>query len=209
MAISTYTELKNAVINWSHRSDLDLLVPDFIRLAEEEMYNNPVQQLRIYESDTTSTLTASTSSRFLSLPTDYAEMRNIRFDIDYDSEFLQYRTPEQLNRFDDTDKPQFYTIIGNQIEFDRVPDSAYSVIIQYSPKVTALTSSAPTNTLLTNHSNIYLFGALAQAFIYADDMEKQAKYEAKFIQAIIGANKAAKRAKLGAAPSMKVEGSTP
>ena len=45
MAISNYTELKQAIIDWSHREDLDLMIDDFIALAEAEMLYNPTSPL--------------------------------------------------------------------------------------------------------------------------------------------------------------------
>lgn len=36
MSIETYGELKTAVADWSHRSDLTARIPDFIRLAEND-----------------------------------------------------------------------------------------------------------------------------------------------------------------------------
>lgn len=37
MAISTYAELKSAVADWLHRSDLDGVIPDFVALAEDRL----------------------------------------------------------------------------------------------------------------------------------------------------------------------------
>lgn len=215
MPFSNFTELTESIISWSHRNDLNLLVPDFIALAECEMYNpSPIEgvvakPLELKQLENTSTTQTTTTSRFIALPTDYASMRSSRLDILNSSDFLEYRTPDQLRRFDTTSRPCFFTIIGTQIEFDRVPDEILDVEIQYFAKDAALTAAAPTNFVLTNHPTIYLYGALAQLFTHSGDDEGKAKYERKFIGAVQGANQSDRRGRFGPSPVMKVEGSTP
>lgn len=212
MALTTFSELKQAIIDYVHRSDLDLKIQDFITLAEHEMYNpgdDSVEPLRLKEFDKTSTASVTTTSRFLALPDDYSSLRSTRLDITDLSDFMEYRAPQQMRRFDTTARPCFFTIIGTQIEFDRVPDDTYTIEIQYYAELAALTAAAPTNELLTEHPNIYLFGGVHQAFVFAKDQESAGTYEAKFLKAIKGANKADRKGRFGPAPVMKVEGSTP
>lgn len=216
MPFSTYKELKESIINWSHRKDIDLLVPDFIALAEIDFYNPPKQQgqtiqpLKIKQLETTSTLTVSTSTPFLNLPTNYGSLRDSRIDIVDEADSLEYRTPEQLRRFDnDTGRPCFFTIIGNQIEFDRTPDEAFDIEIVYYGKATALSDSNTSNEVLVNYPNLYLYGALRHLYIYASDPENQAIKEKEFITALKGANKAIKEGAFGPSPVMKVRSSTP
>lgn len=209
MAFTNFTELKQAVIDYTHRRDLDLRIQDFITLAEHEMYNNPDMPLRIKQGEKTSTASTTTTSRFLATPDDYASMRSTRLDIVNESDFLEYRAPEQLTRFDEKGRPCFFTIIGTQIEFDRVPNEVFTIEIQYYSTTSALTELAPTNDLLTNHPNVYLYGAIYQAFIFAKDSQSAGIYKALFVEAIQGANKADKKGRYGPAPVMKVHGSTP
>ena len=111
-------------------------------------------------------------------------------------------------RVDTSGLPRFFTIT-DQIEFDRVPDALYTVEFQYIALPTPLSTSNQTNTVLTNNPNIYLFGALKEAFAWAGDTENQVKYEAKFANAIKGANKKDRDGRYGPAPAMRIEGSTP
>ena len=209
MPFANFTELRDSIINWSHRKDLDTLVPDFIALAEIEMFSNPDHPLQLKQLGKTATASTTTTSRFLALPDDFASMRSSRLDIVNESNFLEFRSPEQLRRFDTTGRPCFFTVIGTQIEFDRVPDEIFTIEIQYYAKDSKLTALAPTNFVLTNHPTIYLYGALHQLFLHAVDDESAAKYQNKFISAIRGANKSDKLGRFGPAPVMRVEGSTP
>lgn len=209
MALSTHDELVESIINWSHRRDLDALVPDFILLTEDEIYNNQRETLKLKQLEKTSTASLTTTSRFLALPDGFSAMRSSRLDIVNEVGFIQYRTPDQLKRFDKEGQPWFYTIIGTQFEFDRVPDETYTIEIQYYGKDLALTVSNQTNEVLTNHPTIYLYGALHQLFLHAVDIEEATKYANKFIDVIVGANKTDKENRYGPAPVMRVEGSTP
>ena len=55
MSISTYNELKLTIIKWSNRSDIDLLVDDFIRLCEVDMFKTTKihETLELREMETT------------------------------------------------------------------------------------------------------------------------------------------------------------
>jgi hypothetical protein len=182
MPFSNYTELKQSIIDWSHRSDIDLIVPDFIQLAEDEMYNPPNKQepLKLKQLEKTSTATTNTTDRFIATPDDFASLRNTRIDVVNESDFFEYRSPEQLRRYDDTGRPCFFTLIGTQIEFDRVPDEELTIEIQYFSKDDALTEASPTNIVLTNHPTIYLYGALHQAFVYAVEINKPLSIKPSF-----------------------------
>lgn len=209
MPFSTFEELSDEIIRYTHRGDLDLRIPDFIILAEKEMFNNPVEQLAIKYLEKTSTAPTTTTSRFIALPDDYESLRSSRLAIDNESDFLEFRAPEQMRRYDITGRPCFFTIIGTQIEFDRTPDKVITIEIQYNAETIGLTKAAPTNALLTNHPDIYLYGSLYKAFTFAQDQESAATYQNLFYSAIKGANKSDKKGRFAVAPVMRVDGPTP
>lgn len=207
MALSNYDDLVKSIVNWSHRKDIDTLIPDFIQLAETEMYNNEGWQLETRDMELVST--ASVSGLYLELPPGFEKARSIQLETGNGLCDVKFQAPEQLLRQVSTGQPRFFSVIGNEIEFDRVPDSDYTIQIQYYKKPDPLTVTNQTNSVMTNHPNIYLFGALHQVFVYLEDPEQMTKYFAKMQSVIRGANKAAKKARYGAAPYMRVEGVTP
>jgi hypothetical protein len=206
MAISNYTELKEQVITWSHRDDIDQLVDNFIDLVEVEMFNNPNEVLRVRGQETRST--ATTSGKYLALPDDYQSIRNLRFDVTGEVYELDYQTPDLLNRYPSTGRPQSFTVTS-QIEFNRVPDQNYTIEMQYYALPTGISSASPTNEILTKFPTIYLFGCLWAVFNYATDQAESQKYYTQFINAIKGANKKDKQGRYGPAPSVTIAGSTP
>ena len=129
-------------------------------------------------------------------------MRRLRLDLDEGFSPLDYREPDQLGSIDGPGKPRFFTLTS-QIEFNTVPDEAYTVEMQYIADFTPLSSSNQTNHVLTNSPNIYLFGALTALFAYTKDEQEKAKYEDLFISAIRGANKKNRLGQYSPGPVMK------
>jgi len=202
MALDTYANLKLEIIDWSHRGDVDLKIDTFIDLAETAMFQNPIKVLKIRTGETRSTASLDTATRYLALPDDYREMRRMRLDLDTGFAPLTYREPDQLHSSDGPGKPRFFTVTS-QIEFDTVPDEAYTVEMQYLADFTPLSSSNTTNHVLTNSPNIYLFGALTALFAWAEDDQEAAKYEALFISAVRGANKKNRLGQYSPGPVMR------
>ena len=209
MSLDTYANLKLELINWSHRTDLDLKIDSFIDLAESEMLANTSFPLQLRGEETLVAFSTSISDRFVALPTGYQSMRKVRIQISNGpSVEMIYRSPSQLTVEFDAGFPRFYTVT-DQIEFDRVSDQVYSGEFQYYKDFTALSSSNTTNTVLTNHPTIYLFGSLWALYLYTnEDLEAEAMY-LRFINAIRGANKKSKLGRYGPAPVMRIEGYVP
>lgn len=203
MAITNYDELVKQVIDWSHREDLGIKIPDFITLAENAMYSNDVENLTVRSMEIVST--ALTAGQYLALPDNFESARSVRFVTSFVHE-LRYQAPEQMRKEPSTGMPNFYTIVGNEIQFDRTPDSEYTIELQYFRKADPLNDDNQTNEVLSNHPSIYLYGALAQVFTYALDDQQFAKYNQLFISAIKGANKADKKGRYGPAPSASLDG---
>jgi hypothetical protein len=79
---------------------------------------------------------------------------------------LNYVTPQLLPRINAgsiTGIPEAYTMRAGYILMGPVPSSSYTMEIDYYAKVVALSDAAPTNTMLTNNPDIYLYGALLEA----------------------------------------------
>lgn len=212
MALSTYDELVKSIINWSHRDDLDEIIPDFIALAENEFFANDVEilELRTIEKTSIAILEGpeGVQSRFIELPPRYLQQRDFRITIQDSFLGLNYQIPEALIVRTGTGTPCNFTVT-NEIEFDIIPDQEYTITMKYWAKPEPLTEANQTNQILTNDPNIYLFGALHQLFLFTEDDDITLKWFNKFISAIGGSNSRAKAGRYGASPQMKVKGSTP
>lgn len=202
MALANYTDLKNSIEDWSKRHDVNTLLDDFIDIAEAEMW----KMLRIRDMEARAT--ASATTRFLALPTDFIEMRRLKLTSGSNHYELQYDTPETIKVSGTSGRPQRFTVT-TQLEFDRTPDSTYTVEMQYYKKLTALSSSNTTSAILTNHPMCYLFGSLWALHTWARDEGQADYYYSRFMTAVDSANSQYKRGRYGPAPQARVEGSTP
>ena len=187
MSIATYSELKTAVAAWLARSDLTSVIPDFISLAEADM----TYRLRLVEFETTGTVTMTAGVG--TLPTGYLNARSVRMDGEPQ---LRYLTPSAFDEFLDANESGdgvYYTIVGTQIK--TAPPTTGSLKITYSAKFTPLSDGAPTNDVLTNFPNAYLFGALVHGdtYIRKDPSLRKAQYE-EAIGQILAANQERKYA---------------
>ena len=203
MSLDTFDNLVKEIIDWSHRGDLGTKINDFIQLAENAMYSNEQAVLNIRSMETVST--ALTAGQYLQLPDNFESARSVRLVTGDNGGELKFKTPEQMFKQVATGRPNFFTVVGNELQFDRVPDSSYTIEIQYFRKASALTLLNQTNEILTAHPSIYLFGALAALNTFTQDTEQHSKYTQMFISAIKGANKSDKKGRYGPAPAMSVD----
>lgn len=202
MSLGTYLGLKDAIESWSHRNDVAARLDDFIDLAESEM----LKWLRIRDMETRST--AVTNGRYISLPTGFLEMRRLKMISGAQYFELLQTTPEGMHITQDSGIPKLF-IVSSQIEFDRTPDSTYTVEMQYYAAPTALSSTTTTNAILTRFPSIYLFGSLWALYQWSLQEDKAEYFNQKFMQAIQSANREDKKGRHGPAPAMRYGGPTP
>jgi len=173
MALSTYTELKDAIADWLDRSDLTSRIPDFIALAEARIN----RELRIRPMEVRSVAYTSSGQKYFNLPGGYLQMRNIQLNTNPTTP-LEYITPEMLDRLygsNTTGKPRAYTLIGDEIQLSPIPDAAYEIEMAFYENITSLgdgTSGTVTyNWLTQNAPDILLYGSLMEAepFIKNDE----------------------------------------
>ena len=206
MSLDTFDNLKLEIIDFSHRDDIDLKVDTFIALAEQEMFANPDEILRVRGQETR--LETVTAGQFLALPADFQSMRSVKLVTGNGDVELCFRAPAQIKLQPGTGRPQFFTVT-DRIEFERVPDTNYDIVLQYFAIPAPLTTANQTNAILDNYPSVYLYGALKQVFLFANLDADAVKNHGIFIAAIKGANKKDKQGRYGPAPAMTVPGSTP
>ena len=162
MAINSYSTLQTAVANWLDRDDLAARIPEFISLCEARF--NRTLRLRAMETlDTTVPTVGGTST--IALPTGYVQMRDFHLTTSPLTQ-LQYLSPEmmiRLNAGSQSGKPLTYTIIADTIRLGPTPDSAYTTSMLYYKTFDALSAIAPTNWVITNAPDVYLYGTLLEA----------------------------------------------
>ena len=182
MAISTYAELKTAIKTWSKRSDLDDLIPDFIRLSELRTNRN----LRIREMETRVRTDTVANQEYYGLPSNYLQMRSFKLNTS-PLQDLEYLTPERMDTVwagSQVGMPKAYTIVGDEVRVAPSPDSAYTMEILYWKKPTALSDANTTNVMLTANPDALLYGGLIELSSYAENDTGVLKWTQLFNEAI-------------------------
>jgi hypothetical protein len=169
MAIANYSDLKTAILEWQERTGdtaLTSRAADLITLAEAKLNRDlPLRMMRV-----NTTLTATASSRSITLPTDFAEPVRLRNTTSGYEGDLKPVDADSINYSPDTGTPYEWCINESSIDFEVLADAAYTFQFRYRKKF-ALSDIATTNWLLTNAPDIYLFESLKHAGVFTKDPE--------------------------------------
>ena len=197
MPLSTRSELISSIEDWLNRDDLTAIIPDFITLVEAEMKRT----LRRATESTTIYISAGNMNG----PSDMAEPIHLRLSSGdpYKDGNLLLCTPEMLTDVRQRTgyvqgRPTHYAFYDGQLQFAPIPDQSYDGILLYAQQLTPLTASNPTNAVLTESPDLYLFGALLQAAPYIEHDERLAVWQFKFDNAMAQMNEMRERESYGA-----------
>lgn len=213
MALSTYTELQDAVANWLARNDLTARVPEFVTLCEAKLN----RLLFVPQMETRSTTTCDTSDdepEFLSLPSDFQSMRRVRLSSVTGKPRLNFMSQTQLDDYrysidNVSDQPVYFTIMGDELELAPTPNEDYTVEMVYRKNIPALASNS-TNWLLTAAPDAYLYGALLESAPYIKEDSRIAVWATGFATVISDLNTLAFRNSFDSGPtSISLPGVTP
>jgi hypothetical protein len=185
MALMTYDDLKTAVADWLERSDLTGRASDFITLAEARL--NRELRLAVMESEVT--LTAATGARTLALPEDCREALGLWREDGVVRAPMRYRPAGLLASIELAGRPDYWTLHGGQIAFERPCAAETGFILRQLGRL-ALSAASPTNAVLAEHPDLYLFAALAEACPYLRDGEMAGHFNARFEMALAQARAA-------------------
>ena len=181
MAIASYADLKTSIANFLARSDLTAQIPDFIQLAEARIN----RELETREQEKRSTATLVAGDEYISLPTDMREIREVKLNTS-PLTVLEYASPSSLDKTYSSNgngKPLGYSVVGKEIKLRPIPDSTYTAEIVYVGSVDAI-SAVSTPQLFLRSPDLYLYGALTEAYVYLLDEARAAQYDEKFTRGI-------------------------
>jgi hypothetical protein len=183
MALSTYSELQAAVLNWMARDSTDTIaaiVPDAIRLAEAK-FN---RLLRVAEMEANST--GSSTNGVFALPVDFLAARRVEASpygalepVLPDWAASAYPTRE-------SGIPAYYTIQG--LTLTTYPTYTGDVSVDYYAAIPALSDAEPSNWLLAAYPDLYLFMTLAETCAFTQDVDKGAMWSQRAVLSITEIN---------------------
>ncbi|MEN6642572.1 MAG: hypothetical protein ABFE08_09010 [Armatimonadia bacterium] len=178
MPFDTYANLKTAIAEWLNRTDLTSRIPDFITLAEAE-FN---RKLRVSAMEKRST--ASATEKYVALPVDWLEARRVFTTVNGSPRRLDVKSADQAVEYSATHAeagaPVALAVVGRQLEILPTPDQAYVLEMLYYSKIPALSDSNPSNWLLEEHPDLYLYGSLMHSAPYLQHDERIGTWASKY-----------------------------
>jgi hypothetical protein len=170
MAIDTFSGLKTTIADYLNRDDLTSSIPTFITLAEAK-FNRKVRTRQMVKR-----ANAPIDTQYFAYPADYLETKTFKLNTNPITklEFVteEYSDTLRSSRYIGVGKPEYFSIIGNQLEVIPSPDTEYSAELTYYAKITALSDANTSNWLLAYAPDLYLYGALLEATPYLKDDER-------------------------------------
>ena len=196
MAISTYDTLKSGIADFLNRDDLTSVIPTFIDMAQGQI-NRDVRHWKMEKQVGLSSLSAG----IYALPSDWLETKELKFAPDsiakpndtYTVEYISQNTFDERKQNSNALKgdPKYYTLSAHQgvMKVHLFPLTAESdtvtnaVIVNYLAE-NQLDESNQTNWLITDASDVYLYGSLIHAAIYLKDDERLALFSQMYGAAV-------------------------
>lgn len=198
MALSNYAQLKSAVADWLERSDLSERTADFVALAESRL--NRLLRLRTMETEVA--VAATPGLRSVSLPAGFREPVALWREDVGGRQALRFVDPTILSVSFTAGQPRLWTVDGNALAFERPCDQAYGFTLRMLGRL-ALSEAQPSNAVLADYPDLYLFGALVEAAPYLRDADLLSLFAARFEAALTEAR--AKEARSRSLANLAVE----
>lgn len=179
--ITTYATLQSAMADWLIKTNLTTQIPQFIQLVEARLKRD--RRARKLQ-----TRTFSISSDNMALPSDFRSLDSWYLDGPTYYGEIQIVPADRLGelkaRLGDTGVPAYAAILDTTARFAPAPDGTYSTKMVYWRKLLPLSATQTTNWLLTDHPDIYLYGALIESAPYLKDDARVPVWERRYEQAL-------------------------
>ena len=178
-AEANYNSLRRSVATWLNRTDLDPVIPDFVRMAEAEFARDP----RIKTAMQTFRIAGTVANGQIVLPDDLQELQELRINS----------VPFQQITLEDFRLKQcgpYFTRIGQVAQILGSPTGVPYEIL-YTQRYAPLVFNEDSNWLLRNNYDVYLWKCCEQGAVWLRDPEGVTGYRAKYeaaVQEMLSAN---------------------
>lgn len=194
-AIPDLDTLKERISDYLDRDDIDAMIPVFIQMTEA-MFN---RELRTPQMERTVVGTASDEDT--PLPADYLGMRAIYEEGSPDRPLKALSATAIRRGYDGTAAtPVAYVLVSNGIRLVPPPADEIMLAMDYWAAIEPLSVYAPTNWLLSQHPDAYLYGALFNAEAYLDNSVRAGQWKGLLDQVVQRINRTSRNDRYGAGP---------
>lgn len=162
-----YGDLKQALLDDTHRADLSSFAERFVRETEGLIR----RQLKGYILSTTITSADQVSDGLYNLPARTLDIRSLHLQ-GRQGDSLQRVAPGAIRRLSSTADVLYYCQYGNgTIEFRGIPGASDVFDLVYFGTPAPFASDSDENDLLTDHESLYLNGAKFFLYLHTQDRE--------------------------------------
>jgi hypothetical protein len=203
MSLANLADLQAAIADFgTGRTDLTTsVINTFITLAESDIQNGSFDQagaqvvrpLRVRSMETRLNLTLT--GEFTALPSDYLEMREVRWSNQTGKPPLKWVSPEAFDSIysaGDSGPATSWSVVGSEIRVGPGASASDILALIYYAKVPGLVANN-TNWLLTAYPNVYLYGSLRHLAPYIGAMEMLGVWQSAYVAAIAGLTRSEER----------------
>ena len=174
MSLTTYSGLLTAIATTLNRSDLTDYIPDWVQMAESVLN----RKLNARTMIVTETITISGDT--YALPSGFSGVESFWLDVDTGVP-LEYVTLDVFDNVTNTSgEPRYYTVSGDSFYFAPPPTGDYTARLRYKKNLTPLSTDNPSNWVLEQHPDLYLYGALVHSAPFLNDDQRLLVWEGKF-----------------------------
>lgn len=194
----TYTTLTEDVIANMEEDSTEFVsaLPSIVRRAQSYI------QRRIDTPNIlrTTTVSVSAATRTLTLPTDLLVLKSVQVSLSAGWTNLLQQTNEYLTAywpvFTSVSEPKYYAPVDNtQILLAPTPTSGTAALVEYVPKVTVLTSAAPSNWFSENADAAFFAAAMMYANLWTKNQSAADRWKATVDEELFTLNNEARRAR--------------
>ena len=182
-AVDTYSGLVDYIGEVLNRDDLASHIPTFIHLAGKRLDRVLLPPAR--QANTTVTVAAGASTAIL--PADFKQL----VAANLGGKILEQTTTAGIYEgWNDaaSGEPRVFSIGNGELKLAPVADAAYTISLDYLKSIPFLSEETPSNWVLNNHCDLYLYGALLQAEAYLSNDDRLPLWKMAFDEAISEVN---------------------
>lgn len=179
MAITNYSELQTAIANWLNRDDLTTRIPEFIALGEGTLRRDR----RVHRLQNNDSFTVS--AEVVALPSDFARPEALYHNGPTYFGPIEIVSADKLGQLradqpeTTTGVPQFAAVVGGNLRFAPPPNATFTLRFVYWGFTARLSDASPTNSLLTDFPDIYLYASLVESAPFLKDDARIAVWQSQ------------------------------
>ena len=190
---ANFSELADLVVDYAHRPDLlERTQNVFIPFSSRRLGRD----LRSMDNETVATLDRDVLGDPMALPDDFGSIRSLWFDGQNGPHRLRSRDEAQITRQAKSGAiPRFYMIRDDGITIRPLTGALFTLSYHTVP---VLDATNDTNDVLTNYPYLYLYAALVELQVFAQDDEQRARAVQTYSEEIRIVNRQVARARADA-----------